>query len=308
MGGIEAAAGGDAGVGDPAVSVVTAVYNCRELTRRYLETLEATLAESRVTWEAVLVDDGSTDGARELVTEWAGRPAATSGGGRRRVTVLWNEQNRGFAASNNRGAEAARGRVLVFCNNDLELTPGWLEPMLEGLERCPSAGLVGNVQVYPGTGTIDHAGVFFDLEGRPGHARKLRRVETLDREAPFLEWNAVTAACVAVRREVFLGAGGFDPAYRNGFEDIDLAVRLRVEGWRHYVATRSRVGHHVSQSPGRKEANRENSALFQQRWAAVTREWGRREWPEEYLRRYAEQWWKFNLGKLARAWWLRGRG
>ena len=192
----------------------------------------------------------------------------------------------------------ARGGVLAFLNNDLELTPGWLPPMLETLRGAEAPGIVGNVQINPATGLIDHAGVFFGIDGMPRQARKNRKRGPA---AAVTEWNAVTAACMLARASVFSEAGGFDESYRNGFEDIDLCVRLRLKGYRHYVANQSRIYHRVSASPGRHVHNPRNSDCFRERWTETTRAWGAREWAPEYLARYRRHWWKFNFGKLMKA-------
>jgi GT2 family glycosyltransferase len=106
---------------------------------------------------------------------------------------------------------------------------------------------------------------------------------------------------MAILKEVFDGAGGFDEGYRNGMEDVDLCIRLKRKGFRHYVAHRSVVLHHVSASPGRHLRNAENTARFRERHAAYCARFGRQEWPAEYLRRYARHWWKMEPRKLARA-------
>lgn len=274
----------------PPVSIITALYNCLELTRRYLETLEATLSGGAVRYEVILVDDGSTDGTREFL-ETLEEP----------YRVLLNKENLGYAGANNRGAEVARNPVLIFLNNDLELQEGWLEPMLKGLEFLPDAGIVGNIQFNPKTGLIDHAGVFFDREGLPAHARKGRK--RIPRGA-FREWNAVTAACMVIRADVFREHGGFDGSYHNGTEDIDLCVRLKESGFRHYVSNESRILHHVSSSPGRTDRDQANMELFKERWGSMTSEWGKREWAQEYLRRYARRWWRYNFTKFWRALWI----
>lgn len=271
-------------------SICTALFNCLDLTRAYLASLEETMEGSAVGYEVILVDDGSSDGTREFLKTL--KPP---------YRILLNEENLGFAGSNNRAAESARGEYLFFLNNDLVLRPGWLEPMADGMEMLPMVGVLGNIQMNPQTGLVDHAGVFFDLKGLPAHARKGRsRIPRQD----YREWYAVTAACMLIRRDVFLSAGGFDEGYRNGMEDIDLCVRLRLEGYRHYVANRSVVEHFVSSSPGRHTHNDANTERFRKKWSATTMEWGRREWAGEYLQRYARRWWRYNFTKFWRAVWL----
>ncbi|MBE2216354.1 MAG: glycosyltransferase [Opitutaceae bacterium] len=270
----------------PEVSFIIPVFNRLDLTRDFVARLPATLPAG-LRWEAVIIDDASSDGTAEFLA-----PLAPP------FRALRQEINGGFARAANRGAAAASptATVLGLLNNDLILAPGWLEPMLHLLAATPRVGAVGNVQVNPATGLVDHAGVFFDLEGLPTHAHKHRRRPP---RGPWRARNAATAACLLVDRAAWDRLGGLHEGYRNGMEDIDLCVRLRREGLRILVSHESIVGHLVSSSPGRHDANDANTALFRQRCAATAARWGREEWAGEYFRRYARRWWRMDP---ARAW------
>ena len=104
------------------VSIIIPLYNCLPLTQAMLASLQATLP-GRLKHEIVFIDDGSTDGTREWLRTLRGPE----------FNVLLNERNLGYAASNNRAANVARGEFLALLNNDLILQPGWLEPMLAAL-------------------------------------------------------------------------------------------------------------------------------------------------------------------------------
>lgn len=259
---------------------ISSLHNCLPLTQAMLASLEATVDLSGK--QLVLIDDCSTDGTAAYLQTLAGR---------RGIDILSNSKNLGFAASNNRGAHAATGEILVFINNDLEFSPGWLEPMLACLETSPQAGAVGNVQRNFQTGLVDHAGIFFDLDGLPTHAHKNRKNPP---RGKILERNAVTAACLAIRKETFQSVGGFDERYRNGCEDVDLCLKLKAKDYRLYVALESVIRHHISVAPGRNLNNARNTETFQQRWASFAAEMGQAEWPAEYFRRYARYWWRMN--------------
>ena len=237
----------------------------------------------------VWIDDGSTDGTREWL-------ASLRGG---RCKVLFNTSNVGYAASNNAGARVAEGDVLCFLNNDLVLTKNWFEPLADSLSAITDAGVVGNVQLGSATGRIDHAGVVFDMIGRPDHYLKGRKRAAASGEGRFS--HAVTSACCMIRRDLFLSAGGFDEAFRNGCEDVDLCLRLGQMGYRHWVDYRSAVWHHVSASPGRKDYEMQNQALFLKRWGHLTSKWGREDWPRNYLSKYLHCPWKLNGAKTVDA-------
>ncbi len=202
---------------------------------------------------------------------------------------ILNAENLGFAASNNLGVRAARAPLVALLNNDLVLRPGWLRPMLDVLDD--SAGMVGNVQMDARSGRIDHAGIVFTPWGIPEHWGQGYLCVPRSGSRSF---RALTAACCLVRRSVFLDAGGFDERYRNGFEDIDLCLRLDAAGRENRVAFGSRVGHWISASPGRKATDRENIRLFLERWGGLTVEEGLRDWPWHYLLRHLRKPWCLN--------------
>ena len=248
----------------PRLSVVIPLHNGLALTQRCLETLRATLPAG-VPHEIILVDDGSTDGTRA----WLATLSPT-------CQVVLNESNRGFAAACNRGAADARGEFLALLNNDLELTPGWLEPMLALLVRRPAVALVGNVQRRVADGAIDHAGIEVTAAAKLAHVTTLPRPGRRARDV-----FAVTAACCLLRTEDFRAAGGFDEEFLNGGEDIDLALKLRAGGRRVVVCLASVVRHHVRASRGpTSERDERNSRRLFQRWhkelmAATTQAWMR---------------------------------
>ncbi len=273
----------------PDVSFIIPVYNRLDLTRAIVDGLGATVPGA--TWEAIVVDDASTDGTAEFL---ATLPAPF-----RAVRLT---ENGGFARAANAGAAVATGGVLGFLNNDLGLRAGWYEPMRRLLDRAPAAGAVGNIQMNPTTGLVDHAGIFFDPEGLPTQAHKNRKRPP---RGPWRERNAATAACLLVRRTAFEQVGGFCEEYRNGMEDVDLCVRLRLAGHRIYVSHESIVAHDPGRSPGRHDHDDANTVIFRRRCAAQAAPWGRVEWPREYFRRYARHWWRINPAKAWRAFRMR---
>jgi GT2 family glycosyltransferase len=333
-------------------SVVTALFNRLDLTQSFWRSLLSNPPTGL--WEMVWIDDRSTDGTRDWLNEleaWSWELRAKSFAPQfsgpsdsadpaalinkcsnppLNIRVILNDSNLGYAANNNLGAQAAKGDTLVFLNNDLILTPGWFEPLVnvfnENLQQVslssqfkvkvgqpetylnlklqpPSGlrrlGIVGNVQLQVSTGLVDHAGVYFDLVGMPVHKFKNRHRTVLQTDG--ISCRAVTAACWCVRREVFLEAGGFDTAYRNGFEDIDLCLRLGQLGYTHWVDYRSVIWHHVSSSPGRTKHNDVNRVRFLKQWAGMTAKFGQEEWPREYLARVFRDPLKLNLYKTVDA-------
>ncbi|MFW5883828.1 MAG: glycosyltransferase family 2 protein [Verrucomicrobiota bacterium] len=271
----------------PSVSFLIPVHNCVELTRRCLASLEASL-QSGLRYEIIVVDDCSTDGTREYLE------SLDHG----RYKVLYNKRKGNYAANNNRAAAVAKGEVLVLLNNDIYFRPGWLEPMLELLKAHPDVGGVGNIHIHPEDGLLDHAGVAFDLSGKPFQARKGRKTAP-----PFLftERSAASTACFAITRRRFLGVGGFDEGYINGSEDIDLCIRLRLNGYRILIANLSQIYHLISSTEGRFDHEEANQLRLLRKWQHTTEGWGRDEWAHAYLQRYGNQPWRMRPLLAARA-------
>jgi GT2 family glycosyltransferase len=237
------------------VSVVVPVHGNAALTRRCLELV---LADLPADCEVVVVDDASTDETPELLSSFG-----------ERIRVLTMEENVGFARACNEGAAAAAGELLVFLNNDTEPRSGWLEALLACAEREPEAEAIGAKLVYP-TGTVQHAGVVFGQDGYPhnlyaglpeGHpaVNRSRRLQ------------AVTAACMLVRRASFEGAGGFDEGYENSLEDVDLCLRIGAEGGGVHYCHEAVVVHLESISRGRRDRFERSVDLYRRRWRGQVR-------------------------------------
>ena len=260
------------------VSFIIPLYNCLPLTQAMLESLRATLPGD-LPHEIIFVDDGSTDGTRDWLRTL---PPDL-------FRVVLNERNLGYAAANNRAAAIARGEFLALLNNDLILTPRWFEPLIDAhaFLGATRTGLIGNVQRDAKTGAIDHAGIVINVQGKPVHLRELPR---RDARLTAALWTppAVTGACVLVQRSLWQQLGGFDEAFMNGGEDIDLCFRARIAGRTNAVALNSIVRHHVSSSPGRKLRDEQNSHRLAQKWRGdfvAAADHGTRTWCRDYLAR-----------------------
>ena len=260
------------------VSFIIPLYNCLALTRAMLESLQATLPRN-LSHEIILVDDGSTDGTRE----WLAILQAP-------FRVILNERNLGYAGANNRGATKAQGEILYFLNNDLVLSKGWFQPMYNKVRRNFRTGLVGNVQLHATTGEMDHCGVDFSTKGKPIH---LTKYSLWSRLTGYRRTLALTGACFCITRKLWTQLGSFDSSYINGCEDIDLCLRALDTGYKNYVSLRSVVGHHVSQSPGRKLRDEQNTRRLVRRWRKeitprATHHYAR-EWCKDFIVRHWDQ-------------------
>ena len=279
-----------------AVSFIVPLYNCLPLTQAMIASLQATLPAG-LAHEIILIDDGSTDGTREWLATLRDPP----------FRVLLNEHNLGFATTNNRAAQAARGERLVLLNNDLVLLPGWFEPLLRTHRSLGErAGLVGNVQVDVRSGAIDHCGILFTTKAKPEHDR--RGPSRFERWfSPVRRVPAVTAACVMISAALWHKLGGFDEGFVNGGEDVDLCFRARSVGRINAVALRSVVQHHVSASSGRKLRDEANSERLARRWRSEFVHCAARGWCRDYAATMLPEPRDFDP-TFARRVWLHARG
>lgn len=241
----------------PRCSIIIPLFNRADLTRGCLETLiEHTPSDL---YEVVLVDNGSTDGTGELLTQLDGE-----------LVIIRNEKNLGFAAACNQGAEAASTGLLLFLNNDTRLLPGWLEPLLAASVDFPEVGAVGAKLLYP-NGTIQHAGIvliynsFLGIFGGSNHLAGESSDLPVANEAQY--YQAVTGAVMLVRREAFDQVSGFDTGYWNGNEDVDICLKLGKQGWKILYQPASTVIHLESQSGDERIIKfDENNELLKRRW------------------------------------------
>ncbi|HXV06353.1 MAG TPA: glycosyltransferase family 2 protein [Solirubrobacterales bacterium] len=236
--------------GTPRISVIVPVHNRAALTASCLDALLATLPPG---CEAIVVDDASTDSTPELL---AGYGEA--------IRTVRLERNGGYARACNAGAEAARGEALLFLNNDTEPRPGWLEAMARYAEEHPAAAVVGARLLYPG-GVVQHAGVTIGQDGYPHNLYAGFPAEhaAVNRSRRL---QAVTGACMLVRRDAFEAAGGFDGGYLNSLEDVDLCLRIGEAGGEVHYCHEAVVTHLESASRGRLDRFERSLALYRERW------------------------------------------
>jgi GT2 family glycosyltransferase len=219
----------------PRVSVVIVTWNGRALLERFLPSVVAT---DYPDFEVVVADNASTDGTAAWLA--AAHPD---------VVVVRHPENWLFARGNNAAVPHASGRYLVFLNNDVEVPPGWLRPLVATLEAMPDVAAVQPKLLQHGDRTrfeyAGGAGGFLDAFGYPFTRGRL--FFTLEEDHGQYDdprdvfW--ASGACLLVRREAFEAAGGFDERFEMHMEEVDLCWRLWRAGRRVRVAPESTVYH-----------------------------------------------------------------
>jgi GT2 family glycosyltransferase len=230
---------------DPLVSVVVVTWNGLPLLRRTLPAVLAQELPGGATLELLVVDNASRDGTVAYLDELRAADP--------RVRALVNRRNEGFAGPNNQGFHAARGAFVATLNNDAVPQPGWLEALLAVARGDPRIGSVASRMVFQHAPhliqsagiTIDRAAIAWDrLAGRP----------LAEGEAAPAEVFGASAGAALYRTEMLRQLGGFDPRYFMYLEDVDLAWRARIAGWRAFSAPQAVVRHAHSATAGEGSA------------------------------------------------------
>lgn len=236
---------------DERTSIVIPVMDGLEVTRACLA---AVYRHTRAPFEVILVDNGSVEDVGGLAHE-----LATSRGN---VTYIRNDDNEGFGYASNQGMLAARGDWIVLLNNDVIVTPRWLERLRAAAARVPDLGLVGpRTNRASGAQRVPHVG-YRNLDELDGFAEAHAR-----RNDGSLRFAArIVGLCVLLRRRVIDEIGGFDPCFWLGnFEDDDLCLRAARRGWRSAIADDVFVHHHGSATW--RAAEIDYSKLMRENWA-----------------------------------------
>lgn len=232
-------------------SIIIPVHNRAALTSQCLDVLLGSPSEM-ASLEIVVVDDASSDSTAQVLADYADP-----------VRVVHHEHNTGFAIACNDGAAAASGDWIVFLNNDTIPRPGWLDALLRYASGHDRIGLVGSKLLFPND-TIQHAGVVFARDRSPHHI-----YAGFPASHPAVnksrEFQVVTGACALIRRELFEEAGRFDAAFVNGYEDVDLCLRLRRLGYEVHYCHKS-VLYHLESATRHYLTDPQNFALFLERW------------------------------------------
>ncbi len=262
----------------PLVSFVIPHYRGEQLLAGCLSSVFAQATSAP--YEVIVVDDRSDDGSIDAVR------ARFPG-----VRVLTLRRNVGPAAAKNRGVAEARGDLIAFLDNDVEIDPHWLESVLGRLDEereqvgvCASHILLNGFDSH-----INSTGGLVNLLGYAWDRGIFSAdFNSYSRHAPLM--FACSAAMLA-RRGVFEEVGGFDERYRYPFEDADLGWRMNVMGYGVVYEPGAVARHHLSSTMGRDshrqiylyERNRIR-ALFKN-MDDTTLRWIKRELPFHYLQR-----------------------
>jgi GT2 family glycosyltransferase len=222
------------------VSVVILNWNGLRYLERCLTSLQA---QTFTDFEVILVDNGSTDGSVEWVRERFPD-----------VRLICNESNVGFAAGNNQAIRASQAEYVVTLNNDTHVEPLWLGALVGAAEGAPTVGMCASKMLFAdrpetinSTGiSMDPVGIAWDRRGGEPDDAAYAEAETGPAEV-----FGPCAGAALYRRAMLDQIGLFDEGFFAYLEDVDLAWRARLAGWRCLTVPSARV-YHVHSATGRE--------------------------------------------------------
>ncbi len=219
----------------PRLSVVIPNWN----GKRYLPTcLDSLRGQSPPAIEIIVVDNASQDGSQDLIT--TAYP---------QVRLIALSENRGFTGACNIGMEAAGGEFIALLNNDTEVETNWAAEVARAFDQHPEAGIVASkMLLFDQRDRFHTSGDFFTSDGRAGN----RGAWQLDR-GQFDRGEYVFSACggsAAYRKSMLDHIGLLDDDYFFLLEDVDLAWRAQLAGYRVWYTPAAIVYHHLSATGG----------------------------------------------------------
>jgi len=245
------------GMGDPAISVIIPTYNRAKWLARVIDAL---LVQTFRDYEIIVSDDGSVDGTADTV-------AAVVQSAPVRLTYV-TQQNKGAGAARNLGLKHAKGRLVLFIDDDVLPAPNLVEEHARGHEEHPAdtVAIVGPVVNAPEL-VVSPFMRWFMNEG-PGfpHSR--------ERDGTRLDyWNFCTAN-LSLKRRFMLEKGMFDESFRPFYEDIELGYRLTRHGLQ-IILNKKATGYHLRGETFDKYCYRSqlagrSRALFERKWPGAT--------------------------------------
>ena len=232
------------------IAAVLVNYNAGPELRLALQSIVEEMGATP--WEAVVVDNASSDGSDVIANEFGSH-----------VHLIRNTENVGFSRAVNQGIATSRAPLLLVMNPDCRLNPGAMTALKAELERYPHCAIVGPKILNP-DGTVQGSArgdpdMLTGLFGRttllrrlfPGLSISQRNVKTVEamhsgETSVVVDW--LSGACMLARRDALVAVSGFDERYFLYWEDADLCRRLRARGYEVRYVPRAVAVHRVGHS------------------------------------------------------------
>ncbi len=243
--------------GSPQVSIVIPVFNDYRLTKHCLASILKHSGD--IPYEIIIGDDCSTDLTKSITDRVAN------------ITVARGEVCQGFLGNCNNAAQLARGKYVLFLNNDTVVCHNWLAPLVDIVERDPFVGIVGPKLLFSNGKLQEAGGIVWD----DGSAWNYGRMDSPHKpEYNYVkEVDYISGACLLIRADLWQQLGGFDPRYMPAYyEDTDIAFEVRELGYKVVYQPLSHIVHYEGVSngtdlnSGMKQYQVKNQTKFREKW------------------------------------------
>ncbi|MCI8938511.1 MAG: glycosyltransferase [Dorea sp.] len=245
---------------EPVVSVIIPVYNQFAYTYNCLKSILYHTGD--IKYEVIIADDGSADDTVYLEQVVQG------------VRIFRNQENMLFLLNCNRAARYAKGKYIIFLNNDTQVQNNWMKPLVWLLDRDPDAGMAGSKLICP-DGTLQEAGGIIWKDGTGSNYGRGENPNAPEYNY-VKEVDYISGASIIIRKELWEKIGGFDERYVPAYcEDSDIAFEIRRIGKKVLYQPASVVVHFEGTSNGQdlscgiKSYQTENSKKLAKKWAEV---------------------------------------
>lgn len=219
------------------LAIIILNWNGEELLRKFLPIAAEHCISAQS--DLIIADNGSTDGSCAFIEREFPQ-----------VKLLRFPENLGFAAGYNRAIKETHYPFTILLNSDVEVTPGWWQPMLAFMETHKDVGaLQPKIRSYYDRDSFEYAGAaggYLDNLGYPYcRGRVFEKVERDEGQydGPAIDVAWASGAALMVRTEIYLKLGGLDPEFFAHMEEIDLCCRMITAGWRVCAISDSYVYH-----------------------------------------------------------------
>jgi O-antigen biosynthesis protein len=242
---------------DVRITIVIITYNQYEYTKQCIESIKKF---TKIPYKILVIDNGSTDKTRDYLKTLTN------------VDVILNDENHGFPVACNQAVTSSYDDYVVILNNDVVVTEGWLERMVEIAESNSDIGLVGPVSNKVSGLQIDIEAKYDSIDKMHLYARKVLE-KNYGQVQPF---PRIAFLCTLIRRDVFDRIGGLDERFSPGnYEDDDFCLRAQLAGYKTVIAKDVFIHHYGSKSfkaDGAEKYNKRleiNKEKFIEKWGAT---------------------------------------
>ncbi|KXS41803.1 MULTISPECIES: glycosyltransferase family 2 protein [unclassified Candidatus Frackibacter] len=247
-------------------SITVVTYNNLAVTQNMLSNL---VKHTKTPYELIIIDNNSVSELKEWLKNY--RPNSSYC---QKHKVIINQENNGYAVACNQGLRESNGEYIAILNNDVLVTEGWLKYLIAHLKKNPQAGMVGPMGKNIGA-EQNYAGIYGAMgysyppdQSLQKFAKQLYEEWTGD----YTETKVLIGCCLVFKREVLNEVGLLDEGCKLSADDFDYSLRIRLAGYKLYVAEDVFV-HHICHVGFKTLSQEERDRHITEGWNYFHQKW-----------------------------------